>query len=93
MIPDAIPVWELMGVIALVTLVNSFQVTLAGLGIREGLAAFLLARLGVVPEIAAVSAFLFFVVTQALPALAGLAVKPVIMLPVAREPETKTSLS
>ncbi len=92
MIPDAIPTWELMGVIALVTLLNSFQVTLAGLGIREGLAAFLLFRLGVSPEIAALSAFLFFLVTQAIPALLGLAMKPVASRQAAPQRKLETPL-
>jgi hypothetical protein len=71
--------WRLAGLMALVTLANSFQVTLAGMGIREGLAAFLLARVGVSAEAAVLAAFLQTVVNLFAPALAGLLCRPVAL--------------
>lgn len=69
--------WELAGMMALITLANSFQVTLAGLGVREGLAMLMLARAGVGPEAAVLASFLQSALVLFLPALAGLLVKPV----------------
>jgi ABC-type xylose transport system permease subunit len=62
---------------AIVTLANSFQVTLAGLGMREGLAMVLLAGEGVGPEAAVAASFLQTCLGQFAPALAGLAARPV----------------
>lgn len=75
--PEVPAPWRLAGIMAMVTLANSFQVTLAGLGVREGLAMLLLAREGVGPETAVAAAFLQTCLGQFLPALAGLAVRPV----------------
>lgn len=74
--PEPPALWRLAGIMALVTLANSFQVTLAGLGVREGLAMLLLADEGVGPEVAVAAAFLQTCLGQFLPALAGLAVRP-----------------
>lgn len=74
--------WRVAGVMALVTLANSVQVTLAGLGVREGVTMFLLAREGIDAEAAVMAAFLQSVLLLFLPALAGLAVKPVAAAPV-----------
>ncbi|MDB5049492.1 MAG: hypothetical protein JWO30_2563 [Fibrobacteres bacterium] len=71
--------WRLAGMMALVSLANTFQVTLAGLGVREGIAMVLLAREGVGPEAAVVAAFLQSALVLFVPALAGLAVKPVAL--------------
>jgi hypothetical protein len=68
--------WHLAGLMALVTLANSFQVTLAGVGVREGLAMLLLAGEGVGPETALAATFLQTCLGQFLPALAGLAIRP-----------------
>jgi hypothetical protein len=61
---------------ALVTLANSIQVTLAGLGVREGLAAYLLATAGIGLAASLVAAFGLFFLNLLLPSLAGLAVRP-----------------
>lgn len=71
--------WRVAGVMALVALSNSVQVTLAGLGIREGMSMMLLANLGIPPEAAVMAAFLQSALLLFLPALAGLAVKPVAL--------------
>ncbi len=66
------------GIMALATLVNSIPITIGGLGVREGAAALWLSGLGI-PAHAAVSASLaVFVFTEAIPALAGLSVRPCI---------------
>jgi uncharacterized membrane protein YbhN (UPF0104 family) len=64
------------GLLALVALANSVQVTLAGLGVREGLAAYLLSNAGIDFRAALVAAFCQTLLNQLLPALAGLGVKP-----------------
>lgn len=69
--------WRLAGLLALVALANSIQVTMAGFGVREGMAMLLLAQDGIGPEAAAAAAFLQSALLLLLPALAGLAVKPV----------------
>lgn len=71
--------WRLAGMMALVSLANSFQVTLAGLGVREGISMVLLAREGVGPEAAVLAAFLQSALNLLLPAVAGLAVRPVAL--------------
>jgi len=71
--------WRLAGMMALVSLANSFQVTLAGVGVREGIAMVLLAREGVGSEAAVLAAFLQSALILFLPALAGLAVKPIAL--------------
>jgi uncharacterized membrane protein YbhN (UPF0104 family) len=71
--------WHLAGMMALVSLANTFQVTMAGMGVREGMAMLLLAREGVGAEVALIGAFLQSALTLILPALAGLAVKPVAL--------------
>lgn len=77
LVPSAPAPWRLAGIMALVTLANSFQLTFAGLGVREGLAMVLLAREGVGPEAAVAAAFMQTCLGQFVPALAGLAVRPV----------------
>ncbi len=79
LLPQVPAPWHLAGMMALVTLANSFQVTLAGLGVREGLSMLLLAREGVGSEAAVAAVFLQSCLGQFLPALAGLAVKPVAL--------------
>jgi uncharacterized membrane protein YbhN (UPF0104 family) len=76
LVPSAPAPWRLAGLMALVTLANSFQVTLAGLGVREGLAMVLLAGEGVGAEAALAATFLQTCLGQFLPAVAGLAVRP-----------------
>jgi uncharacterized membrane protein YbhN (UPF0104 family) len=71
--------WRLAGMMALVSLVNSVQVTLAGLGVREGVSMLLLARVGVGAEAAVLAAFIQSALILFLPALAGLAVKPIAL--------------
>ena len=71
--------WRLAGMMALVALANSFQVTLAGLGIREGVSMVLLAKEGVGHDIALLAAFLQTVLNLLLPALAGLSIRPVAL--------------
>jgi len=68
--------WKVAGLMALVTLANSVQVTLAGLGVREGLAAYLLATAGIGLAPSLVAAFGLFFLNLLLPSLAGLAVRP-----------------
>ncbi len=70
------PPWSLAGWLALVSLANSVQVTLGGIGIREGLSVALLARVGVAPGVAALAAFLQGGLVVFLPALMGLLVRP-----------------
>jgi len=55
----------------LIMLVNIVPVTIAGLGIREGTAAVLLAPFGIPHSAALSSAFMLFLLNTALPALAG----------------------
>jgi hypothetical protein len=71
--------WHLAGMMALVSLANTFQVTMAGMGVREGIAMLLLAREGVAAEPALLGAFLQSCMVLVLPALAGLAVKPIAL--------------
>ena len=64
--------WKVAGLMSLAALANSIQVTLGGLGVKEGAAAFLLARAGV-PAAAAVPAGIVQTgLNVLLPALAGL---------------------
>jgi uncharacterized membrane protein YbhN (UPF0104 family) len=55
----------------LVILTNVVPVTIGGLGVREGAAAFLLSRYGVSSADAALTAFLMFALNTALPGLVG----------------------
>ncbi len=71
------PPWSLAGWLALVSLANSVQVTLGGIGIREGLSVALLARVGVAPGVSALAAFLQGGLVVFLPALIGLLMRPV----------------
>ena len=72
----AAPIVAVAGIMSLVTLANVLQLTTAGLGIREGLAGWLLSRYASAPKLAAVSsAFGLFVLDQGIPALAGLLIK------------------
>lgn len=71
-----VPYLPLAGLTAVVILANAFQLTVGGLGLREGLAMVLLAPLGIPAEAALAAAFGMFIVGQALPSLAGLLVRP-----------------
>jgi uncharacterized membrane protein YbhN (UPF0104 family) len=64
------------GILALVAMANTVQVTFAGLGVREGVAAYLLSNAGIDFRAALVAAFCQTLLNQMLPAMAGLAVKP-----------------
>ena len=64
------------GLMALATLANSIQVTIAGVGVREGLAVLLLAKAGVDYRVALVAAFIQFALNLMVPALLGLTLKP-----------------
>lgn len=64
------------GLMALATLANSIQITVAGVGVREGLAVLLLAKAGVDYRVSLVAAFLQFAMNLMIPALLGLAVRP-----------------
>ncbi|MDQ3002503.1 MAG: flippase-like domain-containing protein [Fibrobacterota bacterium] len=77
--PAVLDPWRLAGMMALVTLANSFQVTLAGLGVREGISMVFLAREGVGPDAAVLAAFLQSALILFVPALLGLMVKPVAL--------------
>ena len=68
----------LVGLIAIVTLGGSIQITFAGLGVREGLAAYFLNSYGVTPTMSIAAAFLLLVGNLLLPALIGLAFKPAV---------------
>jgi uncharacterized membrane protein YbhN (UPF0104 family) len=57
--------------VPLVILSNVLPITVGGLGVREGVAAFLLARYGVAPSDAALAAFLSFAMNTAIPGLVG----------------------
>jgi glycosyltransferase 2 family protein len=74
--PGPVPYPPLAGLTAVIILANAFQLTIGGLGLREGLSMVLLAPLGIPAEAALAAAFGMFVVGQALPSLAGLAVRP-----------------
>jgi Lysylphosphatidylglycerol synthase TM region len=64
------------GLMALATLANSIQITIAGVGVREALAVLLLAKAGVDYRISLVAAFLQFALNLMIPAMLGLLVKP-----------------
>ena len=72
------------GLMALVTLANSVQVTLAGLGVREGLAVYLLGHAGVDSRAALLASFSLFFLNLVAPSLAGLLIKPQGWRPVRR---------
>jgi glycosyltransferase 2 family protein len=67
---------QLGGLMALVTLANSVQVTLGGLGVREGLAVYLLALAGVDFGVSLVATFGLFSLDLLLPSLVGLGMRP-----------------
>jgi uncharacterized membrane protein YbhN (UPF0104 family) len=77
--PVSMNPFRMAGLMALVSLANSFQITLAGLGIREGMAMLLLGTQGVGSEPAVMAAFLQTVLVLILPAVLGLGVKPVAL--------------
>lgn len=79
LVPADPPYWHLAGIMALVALANSVQITLAGLGVREGMALLLLAGIGIGPEAAVSAAFLQSVLILFLPAALGLPFKPVAL--------------
>ena len=64
--------WWFVLLLPLITLSNIFLVTIAGLGIREGLASLVLPIAGIAPEVAATSFFLSFVLSVLLPGIIGL---------------------
>ncbi len=74
--PDVSGFWLLAGMSALATLANSLQITIAGIGVREGLTALFLVPFGVSAEVAVAAAFGVFALDQLLPSLAGLFFKP-----------------
>lgn len=74
-----VPYAPLAGLTAVIILANAFQLTVGGLGLREGLSLVLLAPLGVPPEAAVLSAFALFCLGQLIPACAGLAIRPVAL--------------
>jgi Lysylphosphatidylglycerol synthase TM region len=77
LIPVPMDPFRMAGLMALVSLANSFQITLAGLGIREGMAMLLLGAQGVGSEPAIMAAFFQTVLVFILPAVLGLGIKPV----------------
>lgn len=70
------PFLPVAGMAALITLINSLQLTIAGLGVREGLAIALLGPMGISPEAAVFAAFSLFCLNLLIPACIGLAMKP-----------------
>ncbi len=73
--------WLLTGLIALVTLGNSVQITFAGLGMREWSAAYISAAYifsshGITPALAVAATFMLFIINLLCPALLGLCFKP-----------------
>jgi len=65
-----------ISVMLLVTFTNVFQISFAGIGVREGLSAFLLAN-HLPPTSAALATFFVFFIDNAIPGLIGLFFKPV----------------
>jgi len=63
---------------AIVTLANVAQISFAGIGVREGLAALMLAST-LPPASAATAAFAVFALDQALPGVVGLFAKPIVL--------------
>jgi uncharacterized membrane protein YbhN (UPF0104 family) len=68
----------------LVVLTNVLPITIGGLGVREGVAALLLAHYGVSAADAALAAFLMFAINTALPGIAG-----ALLFPAARRSSTQ----
>jgi hypothetical protein len=81
LVPVEAEAWRVAGVMALVALAGTVQVTLAGLGVREGVSMMLLATIGIAAEPAVVAAFLQSVLILFVPALAGLAFRPSVRDP------------
>jgi glycosyltransferase 2 family protein len=77
------------GLMALATLANSIQITVAGVGVREALAVLLLAKAGIDLRISLVATFLQFALNLMIPALLGLTVKPIGSL--RRSPENEVA--
>jgi glycosyltransferase 2 family protein len=75
-LPSAVDFLSLAGAVAVITLANALQLTVGGLGVREGLAIVLLRPMGVPPEAAVFAAFSIFLLDQLLPACLGLAMRP-----------------
>lgn len=68
------PFWKVAGLMSLAALANSIQVTLGGLGVKEGAAALLLAKAGVPAAAAVPAGIVQTALNLLLPALAGLLV-------------------
>jgi len=73
-----VPFGEAVGIMAIVTLANVAQISFAGIGVREGLAALMLAST-LPPASAATAAFAVFALDQALPGVVGLFAKPIVL--------------
>lgn len=71
-----VPYLPLAGLTAVIILGNALQLTVGGLGVREGLSLLLLTPLGIPPEAAVLAAFANFLLNQLLLAALGLLVKP-----------------
>jgi glycosyltransferase 2 family protein len=76
--------WHAVLVLPVVTLSNLITITVAGLGVREGLAAAVSPSVGLTPEVTAAAFFLLFFWTRLVPGLIGLACT---LLPVAARPD------
>lgn len=61
-------------VLPAILVVNSFPITFGSLGVREGVAVFLMGRLGVTPAAAVLTAFTLFVFNTFIPAMLGILV-------------------
>jgi hypothetical protein len=80
---DGVTLAETLAAMSLATVANLAQISFAGLGVREGLAALLLWE-RISAAAAAVGSFLVFVCDVALPGVVGLCLRP--SLPGARQP-------
>jgi len=76
---EHLPWWHLIGGLALVHLANSVQFTLAGIGPREGMTVWLLAKLGLNAGVLLSASSLQTLLILILPALVGLLFKPVAL--------------
>ena len=73
--------WWFLLALPLVTLSNVLPITIAGLGLREGLATLLLPQFGISAEVASAAFFLSFVLTILIPGTVGLGWSLVPSLP------------
>ncbi len=72
---------EFVGNMALIQMANSVQITVAGIGIREGSTAWMLQRAGWDAHLVLAAAFMQTTATLLLPALLGLLIRPHFELP------------